>query len=244
MVVAPGGDEERARVAANGDVEAERAGVEGLGRGQVADVQVDMSHAGTGRHAGARVLPAELAEHAVEVEWERVHLQDAVADRPPIARAVAVELDAVALGVAQVESLADQVVGGARQAPAGLGDALQGAGEIGAARHHDREVEEAAGAARPRRRVRISRQLHDRAPTVPIRSEANHSVLLAELRKPDCVPVEAAAAVGVGDRQAHGPHRGAGIDRAVLAHEFRVEPLQIRQKLRMPVRRRWAIVGR
>ena len=122
---------------------------------------------------GVGVLAAELAEHAVEVERQGVHLQDAVADRPLLPRAVAVELDAVALGIAQVERLADQVIGGAAQAPAGLGDALQGAGEIGAARHEDRQVKEAARAAGAGRRVRVADQLDDRragSPSVPRRT--------------------------------------------------------------------------
>src|SRR6266540_3208845 len=46
MVVAAGGDEEGARVSADRDVEAERAGVEGLGGRQGADVQVDVADAG------------------------------------------------------------------------------------------------------------------------------------------------------------------------------------------------------
>ena len=160
MVIAAGGDEERTRIAADRDVEAERARVEGLGRRQVADVEVNVPDARAGRHGRLGVLAAELAQDAIEVERKRVHLQDSVADRPLLPRAVAIELDPVALRIAQVEGLADQVVGRAAEPPARLGDPLQGAGEVGAARHDDRQVKEAAcatGAVSERRGCRTAR---------------------------------------------------------------------------------------
>src|SRR4029077_16419767 len=120
MVIAAGGDEECTRIAADRDVEAERAGIERLGRREVADVEVDVPDARAGRHARPGVLAAELAQDAIEVERKRVHLQDSVADRPLLPRAVAIQLDPVALRIAQIEGLADQVVGRAAQPPARL----------------------------------------------------------------------------------------------------------------------------
>src|SRR5919106_3472304 len=110
MVVSARGDEQGARVAADGDIEAERARVEGLGGGKVADVEVYVAHPGSRRHAGVGVLAAQLSEHSVEVERQRVHLEDSGAEGPLVAGAVAVELDAVALRVAQVERLADEMI--------------------------------------------------------------------------------------------------------------------------------------
>src|SRR5262245_30808260 len=161
MVVAAGRDEEGTRVAADRDIEAERAGVEGLGGAQIADVQVDVADPGAGWHAGVRILAAELIENAVEVERQGVHLEDAVAYRPLLTRAVAIELDSVALRVAQIERLADQVVGGPAQPPARFGDALQRTGEVRAARNEDGEVEEPAGAVGAARGVRVAGQLDD-----------------------------------------------------------------------------------
>ena len=74
VVVAAGRNEKRAGIAAHGDVEAEGARVEGLGRGEVADIQVDVAHSSPGRHRGGRVLLPEVAEQAVEIEWQGGHL--------------------------------------------------------------------------------------------------------------------------------------------------------------------------
>ena len=74
--------------------------------------------------AAARRLRArrlrQLAEHVVEVQRERRHLELAVACAPLVAGPVAIDLDPVAVGVGQVQGLADEVVGGAVQRPARL----------------------------------------------------------------------------------------------------------------------------
>jgi hypothetical protein len=89
---------------------------------------VHVADAGAGRHARAGVLTAELSQDAVEVQRQGVHLEGAIPDRPLFPWAVAVELDPVAFRIAEVQGLADQVVGGAAQPPARLGDPLQCAG--------------------------------------------------------------------------------------------------------------------
>src|SRR4051794_3373700 len=127
-------------------------------------------------HRCLGILAAKLAQHSVEVERKSVHLEDAIADRPLIAWAVAVELDPVALGVARVERLADQMVGGSAQSPARVGHPLQGASEVGTARHEDRQVKETAGAARAGRRVRVAGQLYDRPVGGIARPEADDAV--------------------------------------------------------------------
>ena len=76
---------------------------------------------------------------------------------PLVARAVAVELDPVAVGVGQVQRLADQVVGGAVQRPARLRQSRQREREVKPRGEEDREVVEAGGAAVQRGRGRCRR---------------------------------------------------------------------------------------
>src|SRR5438034_10939055 len=59
-----------------------------------------------------------LAEQPFEVERTREHLDAVVRARPFRFRAVPVELDAVAIGIRQVDRLADAVVARARQTDA------------------------------------------------------------------------------------------------------------------------------
>src|SRR4051812_7756835 len=107
------------------------------------------------RRAGPSAkLGAQLGNQIVEVERGRAHLNPFAVrrHRPLLARAVPVELDPVAVGVGQVEGLADAVVGSAFERPAGLAEAAEGGGEGAAGRIADRRVEE-AGAAGGRRRA-------------------------------------------------------------------------------------------
>ena len=62
---------------------------------------------------------------------------------PEAARPVGVDLDPVVVGVAQVERLADEVVGSARQLDAIADRVLHPAGQVRALGHQQREVEEA-----------------------------------------------------------------------------------------------------
>jgi hypothetical protein len=120
---------------------------------------VDVAHAGSVRHRRLRVLAPKLAEHSVEVQRQCVHLERPVANRPLLPRAIAVQLDAVALRVAQVEGLAHEVIGCAGESPAGLGDALQSARQVGAGGDQDRQMEEATGAVGAWRGIRLADQL-------------------------------------------------------------------------------------
>ena len=108
--------------------------------------------------AGIRVVRRRrdgLASEAVEVERKRRHLELAPASRGHcVARPVAVQLDAVALRVGEVEGLADEVVRGAGEPPARAGDATQRPREVGPRGHEQGEVEEAGRPGRARRRVR------------------------------------------------------------------------------------------
>src|SRR4051794_34381423 len=84
----------------------------------------------------------------MQVERDRPDVEAPVLGLGPgVARAVAVDLDAVAVGVAQVERLADEVVGRARELHPAACRVLEPAGEPGAVRQQQREVEETGARA-------------------------------------------------------------------------------------------------
>src|SRR5207247_3349252 len=98
----------------------------------------------------------ELFDETVEIERQRCHLEPAVGVAPLGARAVAVDLDPVALGIVQVERLAYEVIGGAGETPARTGHTPQRASQLEAARDEDREVVEAGARLRPRGRTGVA----------------------------------------------------------------------------------------
>ena len=96
-----------------------------------------------------------LREQVVEVERQGDHV-DAVAvggALPLLARAVGVELDAEAVGIAEVQRLGDAVVGGALERPAGGGDTPHALCERGTRGVQPGDVVEAGGARGKRRGV-------------------------------------------------------------------------------------------
>src|SRR5204862_3657683 len=147
-----------------------------------------------------RPRAVHLAEHAVEVERERGHLDYAlVVAWPFVTRAVAIDLDPVALGIAQVERLAYQVIGRASEAPAGLGHAAERLPEVGTARHEHGKVKEARGAVRAPRGVRVAGELQNHRSVR--RPEPNRLTLALEYLEPECSLVEGALGVEVGHGQ-------------------------------------------
>jgi hypothetical protein len=109
-VVVVAGDRHEHRVGHRGhDLEADRVLVEAPRGGDVVHVQVEVAddRAGVGVPDGLGV--AERPEEAVEVE--RVRAAERLERRPRLARAVGGELDAVAVGVGEVDRLGDAVVG-------------------------------------------------------------------------------------------------------------------------------------
>jgi hypothetical protein len=162
---------------------------------------MDVTERRAGRHRGVGLLPARLGEEIVEVERERRHLDRVARERPLLPRAVAIQLDPIALGIRQVERLRDEVVGGAAQAPARAGDTSQSAGEVGARRDEEREVKEARGAGRTRRRVRIVHELDERC---AVRAERRDAVDGRERFQADRRLVERAEALEVAGAQADG----------------------------------------
>src|SRR5215208_409490 len=93
---------------------------------------------------------AQLGKQAVEVQWQRRHLNTTGLVLPLGAGAIAIDLDSVALGIGQIQSLAHEMVGCPAQAPAGVGDASESGRELRAVRYEDRKVEQPR---RPRRSV-------------------------------------------------------------------------------------------
>ncbi len=94
-----------------------------------------------------------LAQQPRQIEPVREHRELAVGvARPLFLRPVPIKLDAVVVGIAQIERLADAVVGGAFERNFGLDQPAQRVGKLRAGRIKDGEVVE-AGAARRRRRA-------------------------------------------------------------------------------------------
>ena len=109
MVVAAGAEERRLLAQRGHHVEAEHVGVERVRRGDVGDLQVHVAHDRAGGQPVER-LGLHAAHEIVDVERLRGESLRNVA-LPERARAVPVDLDAVPVGVAQVDRLADDVVG-------------------------------------------------------------------------------------------------------------------------------------
>ena len=117
-----------------------------------------------------------------EVERQRGHLDLAVHDRPLLARAVAVDLDAVVLRIAQVERLADEVIRGAGELPAAVHHATQRPGELDSARHQQGQVEEAGAAGRTPRGVGVADQFDQRG--AALGPEPDRLSVALQLRRP------------------------------------------------------------
>jgi hypothetical protein len=83
-----------------------------------------------------------LAEEIVEIEPTREHRKAAAGiARPFVSRSIPIKFDAVLVGIAQVQRLADAVVAGAIEVNACAAHAVQRVGKRGACRIEDRGVE-------------------------------------------------------------------------------------------------------
>src|SRR5687768_4631940 len=87
-----------------------------------------------------RFKVVQFCQQSVEVERPGGHLQLSADARPFIARTVAVKLDAVAIRVAQIDGLADPMVGGAFDGHAAIEQALERAGKFQSARVENRKM--------------------------------------------------------------------------------------------------------
>jgi len=177
---------------------------------------------GSGDGGRQGVLGEVLAQVGVRVERESGHRDPVTRPLPRVARTVPVELDAVALGVVEVERLAHEVVGRARKA---IGmrrrRAVHRGGESGARLEEDRRVEEArlAGASVPHRGCVPQ---HDGGAggcdggartgvgDVGRAAERDRAGALGENGQPHGVAVVGGHEVEVGDVEGHRAHRQVG----------------------------------
>ena len=122
-----------------------------------------MAHGGPSRHRQPRARVAiNQRQQAVRVQRVGNHLQLAVAHRPLRARPVAVDFDAVAIRIAQIDRLANAVVRPALQRPARLNHMPQPARQFNAIRHQHGEMVKPCGVLRLRRRTAHLDQLKQR----------------------------------------------------------------------------------
>ena len=129
MVIAAAGEEAGAGIMHH-QVEAEQVAVEGFSCLRIADAQMDMAHPGALGHTGIGRLVG-FAQQLVEIEPLGRHGDAAIGlARPFLPLAVAIDFDAVALGIGEIERLADEVVGGAFERDACHGGMPQPVGEI------------------------------------------------------------------------------------------------------------------
>lgn len=145
----------------------------------------------------------EFAEQTVDVEWQRRHPLGDLA-LPVLAWAVPVDLDSVAVGIREVDRLADVVVGEALERDAVAGGMREPAGEIGALRHEQREVVEAGIAVGGARAVLLHQDEHG-ALAAPERKRA---LALLERLEADGCPVVGERLLEIRDGQVYGSEPG------------------------------------
>ena len=127
VVVSSRGDERGGRPQVHHQLEAQHAQVEAVGGGQVAHLQVHVPQPRARLPGGWGSF--QLRQELIRIQGVGPHAQLAARLPPGLARTIAVQLDAVALRVGQVDGLAHQVIGEAFQAGVLLYQALQRAGQ-------------------------------------------------------------------------------------------------------------------
>ena len=154
-MVAAGGEERGLRAERGHQAEAEHVPVERDGFRDRRDTQVDVAHVSAAGKPVERLRGGivELAEEALDVERKgRQPLSDLAL--PELPRPVMVDLDPVPVRVAEVDRLADVVVGESDQGHAVARGVRQPAREVRALGHAQGEMEEAGEAVgRPRARL-------------------------------------------------------------------------------------------
>ena len=155
---------------------------------------------------------------------------------PELARPVGVDLDAVPVGVAEVDRLADEVVGRARQAHAlahRVGDPEREAAPV---RQQQREVEQ-PGAPGRRLRARHLDQL-EQARTVRRRASRDRRPAPGPSRPID-VAVVLERALEIGDREMHGAHAGGRRRSACSLRSPHAAAIQAASASRSPCTSSW-----
>ncbi len=155
MVVTAGGEEGRLPAELCHQREPEHIAIEGDGLRDRRHLQMDVTHPRPVREAVERLCRrvVDFPEQAVDVER---HGREARRDLslPHLARPVPVDLDPVPVGVAQIERLADEVVGQPDERHAVADRMREPAREVDPPRDEEREVVE-PGRAGNRSRARL-----------------------------------------------------------------------------------------
>ncbi len=140
-------------MAAAGNFESHGIAIELFGGAYVADTQMDVSDPQPGRRAGKRGGRRHLAQDILDVERIRDHPELVAAPLPALGRPVAIDLDAVAFGIIEVDGFTDPMIGGAGKGHLVSCDMQNPAREIAARRHQKGRVIEAGGALIIRLRI-------------------------------------------------------------------------------------------
>jgi len=127
-----------------------------------------------------------------------------------VRRAVDVEFDAIAIGIVEVQRLADAVVAGARQGDAGLDEAGEGVGEVAAGGVEDRRVVEPGVARRRRGAAEAVPGVEAEVVVVAAGGEERRLAAVALLQlEAEHAGIEGDGAVEVGDLEMHVPDASA-----------------------------------
>ncbi len=173
----------------------------------------------------ARVL--ELAEQALDVERQRRQARRDL-PFPHLARLVPVDLDAVTVGVVEVQRLADEVIRQPGERDALAGGVRQPAREVGALGEQQREVKEPGVAARGTG----PRLLDEHEQLALCDAERGAALPRLEHAQPDAGAVEAERALQVGHRQVNGADRRRGRDFAVHGGAGELELFRVKRRHR------------
>src|SRR5436190_11678015 len=132
---------------------------------------------------------------------------------PLRAWAVAVDLDAVALGVVEVERRAAEMVRGAGQPPSGARRPRKGPGERGPPRDQDREVKQPRRSGRALGGPGARDELHHHR---AVDAQPEGPLALVQRAQPDRALVELAHASEIGDAKAHGARHHRRLTREMV----------------------------
>ena len=173
-------------------------------------------------HPGYRDYALPLPEQILEIQPLREHRQRSIRRaRPFLLRPVAVELDAVLVGIAQIQRLADAVVAGAVKLDAGLDHAIQRIRQRRARRIENGGVKQPGGA---RRRRMAAFAFPGVEPDVMViaagRNERRAGAHPLHHLEAEHAAIEPQRAFEIGDLEMDMPDPGAGNDGWVLGHVF------------------------
>src|SRR5713101_30048 len=173
----------------------------------------EIAHVAVGAIFGLR-LAGRFTQQIVEIEPPGDHVERAVRRaRPKLLPPVAIELDPVLVGVAQVERLAHAMVGSAVERNAGLDQAAERIRKRGARRIEDREMIEPGGPGRRRRSAQTLPGVERDVMMIPAgRDEGGAGPPLGEL-KTENAAIEFQRPLEIGDFEMHMADPDSAIDR-------------------------------